>query len=492
MNSEVMDIVILGAGYGGLGMGAQLKRHGINNFQIFEKASALGGVWRDNIYPGAACDTQSHIYCYSYFPHLRVSSMYAGQQELLGYLESFAQHFDLNEHIQYNAEITQAIWNESEQLWDLHIQNADPVKTKIFVPAWGQLNKPVIPYFKGAENFKGIAFHSAQWQYDVELTGKKVISIGNAASAVQYIPEVAKVAGHLTVMQRSANWMMPRGQQIFTEAQLDEFEANPDKFFESRHAIHQAREDGFDRTQQGTDSQKEGTRIALAHLHDSIQDEVLREKLTPSYDLGCKRILRTDDYYPALTRENVSLITDAIAEITEHGLITATGEVIEADVIIYGTGFASQNFQGQLDIIGHQGQRLSDAWSDGAEAYLGLTVPNFSNMFLVYGPNTNLNHNSILAMIEIQHEYIVEAIQFILTNQVSLDVKAEVFSEYNQDIQAQMSGSAFSADCSSWYKNAAGKVINNWPANVGTYQDYTQFDGADYVLTTAKHRKELL
>lgn len=492
MNSEVIDVAILGSGYGGLGMGAQLKRNGINNFKIFEKANSLGGVWRDNIYPGAACDTQSHIYCFGYFPNLRVSSMYAGQEELLNYLERLAQHFDLQPHLQYNSEITKATWNNAEQLWDLEIKNANPVKAKVFVPAWGQLNKPVTPYFKGAENFKGESFHSAEWKSGINLEGKKVISIGNAASAVQYVPEVAKVAGHLTVFQRSANWIMPRGQQIFSETELDEFEKSPEKFFESRNSIHQMREDGFARTQIGTDSQEEGKRLALEHLYNSIQDEELRKKLTPDYDFGCKRILRTDDYYLALTRENVSLMTDGIAEITENAVITTTGQVIEADVIIYGTGFASQNFNGDLDIIGNKGDHLSQVWAEGAEAYLGLTVPSFNNMFLVYGPNTNLNHNSIVTMLEIQHQYIVEATQYISEKHVSLDVKPEIFTAYNDDIQLKMASSAFAGDCSSWYKNASGKVINNWPLNVESYRNYTQFNSQDYVAKVEVKEGELV
>lgn len=483
MNSKVLDVAILGSGYGGLGMAAQLKRHGIENFKIFEKANTLGGVWRDNIYPGAACDTQSHIYCFQYFPNLRVSSMYAGQEELLNYLNRFAIHFELSSKIQYNSEITNATWNSKEQVWDLEIRNSSLIKAKVFVPAWGQLNKPITPYFKGAEKFQGESFHSAEWRYEVSLDSKKVISIGNAASAVQYIPEVAKVAKQLTVFQRSANWIMPRGQQVFTEAELDEFENNPDKFFESRNNIHKMREDGFDRTQHGSNSQDEGKRLALEHLFNSIQDEELRKKLTPNYEFGCKRILRSDDYYPALTRKNVSLVTDGVAEIIENGVITNTGEFIEADVIIYGTGFASQSFNGDLDIIGNNEQRLSKVWAEGAEAYLGLTVPTFNNMFLIYGPNTNLNHNSIVTMLEIQHQYIVDATQYILDNNVSLDVKETVFKQYNAVIQEKMIGSAFSADCSSWYKNAAGKVINNWPLNVESYRAYTQFSPSDFLIT---------
>ena len=490
MNNKVIDVAILGSGYGGLGMAAQLKRHGVENFQIFEKASALGGVWRDNVYPGAACDTQSHVYCFSYFPNLRVSRMYAGQEELLNYLQRLSQHFELDSHIQYNSEITKAIWNSAEQLWDLEIKNTAPVKAKIFIPAWGQLNKAVTPQFKGLEIFKGAAFHSAKWDYSIDLTEKKVISIGNAASAVQYVPEVAKVASHLTVFQRSANWIMPRDQQIFSDAELDEFEENPDTFFASRNLIHQMREDSFARIQQGSDSQKEGTHIALEFLYSSIPDEALRQKLIPDYELGCKRILRTDNYYPALNRDNVSLVIDGVVEITENAVVTTSGDVIEADVIIFGTGFASQNFNGELEIVGNDGHCLSQVWSEGAEAYLGLTVPTFSNMFVVYGPNTNLNHNSIVTMLEIQHQYIIDATKYILENKTSVDVKSQVFTAYNKDIQIQMAGSAFASDCASWYKNAAGKVINNWPLNVESYRTYTQFNLADYIVQSTVGKGE--
>ncbi|MEG0340542.1 MAG: NAD(P)/FAD-dependent oxidoreductase [Acinetobacter sp.] len=489
MKNQIIDVAILGSGYGGLGMAAQLKQNGITNFQVFEKAPALGGVWRDNTYPGAACDTESHIYCFSYFPNLRVSKMYVEQSELLDYLQRFAQHYELEPQIQYNSEITKATWNADEQLWDLEVKNAASVKAKVFIPAWGQLNKPIIPNFKGLEKFKGKFFHSAEWDSSTDFVAKKVISIGNAASAVQYIPEVAKEADHLTVFQRSANWIMPRNQQIFTEAELDEFEQNPDKFFESRNYIHNFRENGFDRTQVGTVAQKEGVRVALEHLHNSIQDEELRKKLTPNYEFGCKRILRSDDYFPTLTRHNVSLVTDGIAEFTENGVMTTAGELIEADIIVFGTGFASQNFNGELDIIGNQGDRLSEVWADGAEAYLGLTVPSFNNMFLVYGPNTSLNHNSIVTMLEIQHQYIVDAVKYILSEDVLMDVKQSVFSAYNQDIQAKMIDSAFSSDCSSWYKNAAGKVINNWPLNVETYRNYTQFKLADYIVVSLEAKQ---
>lgn len=480
MHNHILDVVILGAGYGGLGMAAVLKQHNINNFKIFEKADTLGGVWRDNIYPGAACDTQSHIYCFSYFPHLRVSCMYAGQHELLGYLDSLATHFELHPHLVYNAEIRQAIWSQTEQLWNLQVTNIGTVKTKVFIPAWGQLNTPVMPHFKGEERFLGPRFHSAAWQYDVDLEDKKVVSIGSAASAVQYIPEVAKVAQQLTIFQRSANWIMPRDQYAFSQAELNEFEQYPERFFASRNMIHQMREEGFKRTQHGSEMQQEGQRLALEHLHQHVQDPILRQKLTPDYEFGCKRILRTDDYYPSLNLEHVSLVTDSISEITEHGIVTSTGEYVEADVIIYGTGFATQNFHGDLEIIGSRGESLSQVWADGAEAYLGISVPSFHNMFLVYGPNTNLNHNSIVTMLEIQHQYIAEAVQHILMHQVSLEVDLQLFHRYNEDVQQQMASSAFSRDCSSWYKNAQGKVINNWPLNVEAYRQATQFISNDY------------
>lgn len=468
---QTYDIVILGAGFGGLGMGAQLKMHGIDNFIILERGDRIGGVWRDNAYPGAACDTESHLYCYSFHPHLRVSKMYADRDELLRYMDSMATRYELMSHISLNSELTRAQWDEDTHQWGFELADGRSLKGRFFVPAWGQLNKPAIPGFKGLDSFAGEYFHSAQWPADADLSGKKVASIGAAASAVQYVPEVAKIASQLTVFQRSANWIMPRNQIVFVREELDAFERTPELFAQSREKLHAFREDGFARTRHGTDAQKEGIKMATGHLAAQVPDVELRAKLTPDYEFACKRILRSDDYYPALMRDNVALETAAVAEFVPEGIIDKEGKLHEFDVVIFGTGFESQAFQGDLQVVGLQEQTLHNRWAEGAEAYLGMSVPGFPNMFMIYGPNTNLNHNSIITMLEIQQTYIIQAIEGLGHGRQAIDIKHATFNSYNDNLQTNMQSSAFSSECSSWYKNAAGKVINNWSGTVDEYRE---------------------
>ena len=481
-------VAVLGAGLGGLGMGASLVRAGIEDFIIFEKGDGVGGVWRTNTYPGVACDTQSHAYCYSYFLHLRASSMYAPGSDMHSYNVQLKDAFGLEKHIKYNAEVIAAKWNEANANWEITLRDGEQVTADFFVPAWGQLNAPKTPSWPGQEKFKGIQFHSAEWDHSVDLTGKKVISIGSAASAVQYLPEIAKVVGHLDVFQRSANYILPRDEIVFTEEQLDAFEEHPETYEESRREIYEAREAGFDRTRTGTDSNAEGAQEAVNYMKSVISDPVLQEKLTPTFEFGCKRILRTSAYYPTFLRDNVTLVTEGISHFTENGIVTTDGVEHEADVIIYGTGFYSQNFQGDLEIVGRDGVTLADRWGEeDAEAFVGVTVDGFPNMFLVYGPNTNLNHNSNVAMFEIQHDYIIDALKKLdgIEN-VAAEVRPERLRSFNEQVQEEMKGSSFSSECSSWYKNSKGKVINNWSGNVEEYRDWAgEFKPADYTITSA-------
>ncbi|WP_213878938.1 NAD(P)/FAD-dependent oxidoreductase [Pseudomonas sp. dw_358] len=485
---QTYDIVILGAGFGGLGMAAQLKMQGIDNFVILERGQGIGGVWRDNAYPGAACDTESHLYCYSFYPHLRVSRLYADRQELLAYMVHLAEHYALMPHVQLNSEVSQARWEESTQQWAIELADGRRVQGRFFVPAWGQLNTPAIPAFKGLEQFAGQHFHSARWPADAQLAGKRVASIGAAASAVQYVPEVARQAAHLTVFQRSANWIMPRNQVVFSTEQLDAYSAQPELFEQSRRDLHAFRENGFARTRHGTEAQQEGIKMASGHLAAQVADPVLRAKLTPDYEFACKRILRSDEYYPALTRANVSLETAAVDHFVATGVVDRDGTLHEFDVVIFGTGFESQAFQGDLQVIGLSGQTLHQRWQEGAEAYLGMTVPGFPNLFMIYGPNTNLNHNSIISMLEIQQRYIIQAVQGLRDHpHAAIDIKPEPFNAYNDALQTNMQSSAFSSDCSSWYKNAAGKVINNWSGTVDEYRHLAaDWKVTDYHLLLAR------
>lgn len=480
--AHIYDSIIVGAGYGGLGQGAQLTKDGIDNFLILEGDSQLGGVWRDNNYPGAACDTQALIYCYSYFLNLGVSRMFAGRDEMLGYLTALADEFELHEHIKLNQRVSSAEWVEGSKVWKFTTEAGEEFFARSFVGGWGQLSKPKIPNFPGMDEFEGAMFHSAQWDHSQDLSGKRVASIGNAASAVQFVPEVAKVAEQLTVFQRSANYILPRNQIIFSEEELREFHENPDSYRKIRTEIHDVREAGFERTRKGTDLAEEGVQQAMEHLRNQVQDPELVKKLTPTFAFGCKRILRSDEFYPTFNRDNVTLETSGIESFTPKGIRTRDGVEHEFDVIIFGTGFHSQAFQGDLAIIGRNGVDLRDRWGNSPEAYLGMTVDGFPNMFILYGPNTNLNHHSVVAMLEAQDKYISQAVDYLRQDpQHVLDVRPQVLHTFNNEIQKELEESAFSADCSSWYKNEDGKVINNWSGNVAEYHQLTaDLELADY------------
>lgn len=479
---HIYDAIVIGAGYAGLGQGAQFVRDGVQNFLILEKSDQLGGVWRDNTYPGAACDTQSVIYCYSYYLNTGASSMYVGRDELLGYLNGLADEYGLRDYLRTGQNVVSAVWEEENKTWIITTGVGEQFRARVLIPAWGQLGTPNIPNFPGLDTFKGKTFHSAEWDHSVNLTGQRVGSIGAAASAVQYVPEVAQVASKLEVFQRSANYILPRNQQVFTEAERAEFQNDPDSYRSLRTAIHDEREAGFERTRSQTGAAEEGMKAARIHLESQIEDPELREKFTPDYEFGCKRILRSDNFYPTFNRENVQLVTSGIERITENGIVTKDGEEHELDVIVFGTGFKSQSFQGETEIIGQGGMSLDERWGNTPEAYLGMAVDGFPNMFILYGPNTNLNHHSIVAMLEAQNRYIRQAVDHLRANKdASLEVSASRLRAFNVDIQDELQSSAFSSDCSSWYKNEDGKVINNWSGTVADYYSLTdKLELADY------------
>lgn len=482
MTTHIYDAIIIGTGYGGLGQGAQFVQDGIEDFIILEKANEVGGVWRENTYPGAACDTQAVIYCYSYYLHLEVSRMYAGQKELQNYLKNLATEFNLNDRIHFNQEVTQTRWKAEDALWEIDTATGERYLARTIVAAWGQLSEPNIPNFPGTGTFQGETFHSAHWRHDLDLTGKRVASIGNAATAVQYVPEIAKIAQKVTVFQRSANYILPRDQQIFTPEETAEFVNNPDSYRKVRQEIHDMRESGFERTRRGTEASQEGVALAREFMESHIKDPVMRQQLTPDYDYGCKRILRSDEFYPALTRDNVELVTEPISEITPTGIRTSSGTDHEFDVIIYATGFKSQAFQGKTKIIGVDGLTLDERWGNAPEAYLGMTVDHFPNFFILYGPNTNLNHNSVVSMLEPAQRYVSQAVHYLQQDPKNvLDVQTSVIRAFNDKLQEELAGSAFSSDCSSWYKNEEGRVINNWSGTVNEYRELTEtLNLADY------------
>ena len=483
---EQYEIAVLGAGIGGLGMAARLKEEGRTDFVVLEKADAIGGTWRENTYPGAACDVQSHLYWYSFDEGQDWSRLYAGQSEIQANLERFVERRGLAEHIRLSAEVVRATWDDAAGAWVIELLSGEVVRAEVFVTAWGQLNRPSFKGIRGRERFRGQAFHSAEWNHDVDLTGKRVAVVGNGASAVQIIPRIAEQVGHLEVFQRSANYHVPREDRAYEPDERELFR-DPARYTESREAFYAEHESWIGAMKlESNPVQDEFYRLAREMLDTQVPDPVLREKLWPDYPLGCKRVLVADDYYPALTRDDVELVTERIAQVEPEGIRTEDGELHEVDVIVFATGFETLSFLGSLEISGRDGRSLREQWEGGAHAYLGMTIDGFPDLFVLYGPNTNLGHNSIILMLECQYEYVLQALRARdEQGGAALSVRPEVVERYNAELQDELSRTAFAGSCNSWYKTAEGHVTNNWSGSVEEYRERTrQFSLDDYEVLT--------
>jgi cation diffusion facilitator CzcD-associated flavoprotein CzcO len=473
MTTTSTRIAIIGAGHSGLCMGMQLKRAGIDDFVILEKAATLGGTWRDNTYPGASCDAPSFLYSFSFAQKTDWSRRFAWQAELLGYSVECAVKHGLLPHFRFDAEVTAARFDEARNLWRVELRNGNTVEAQFLVTGMGQLHHPATPAIPGRETFAGAQFHSARWDHSVDLAGKRIAVIGNAASAVQFVPQIAPLASHLTIFQRSANWLLPRKDRLYSPRLQRRMTRWP-RLAKLRHDAQWF----FFGELQLTPLMKQvrfvqwlATRKALAHLHRQVRDPALRARLVPDFPIGAKRVLFNDDYYPTLNRDNVRLVTDRIERIEPAGVRRASGELVEADVIVFATGFHATDFLAPLVISGAGGRKLSEEWKSGAHAYLGVTVSGFPNLFMLYGPNTNLGHNSILVMIEAQVSYVIDAIRQLDARGLKrLDVRRPVMDEYNAWLKRDLAKSVWAADKQSWYKLADGTITNNWPHSTMRYR----------------------
>jgi cation diffusion facilitator CzcD-associated flavoprotein CzcO len=460
-----MRIAILGAGASGICLGVKLLAAGVRDFTIFEKASDVGGTWHDNRYPGACCDVPSHFYSFSFERKPDWSRKFSPQAEIQDYFRHVVDKYGLRPHIRFGQEVSSARFDEAAGVWRLRTTAGEEHAAEVLVSGVGQLNRPHVPEFPGRESFRGAAFHSARWDHGVPLAGKRVAVIGNAASAVQFVPPVAEQAAHVDVFQRTPNYVMPRFDYAYSEHAKRLFARVPGLerlyrwwiwgSFELRFAVFRGRGEGW--------LARRIRQAAKDYLAAEIPDPKLREILTPDYAPGCKRLLISDDYIPALRRENVAVVTSSIERIAEDGVVTRDGVTHPADVIVYGTGFETTSFLAPIEIEGLGGRKLHEQWRDGAEAYLGVAVSGFPNLFLMYGPNTNLGHNSILFMIEAQVRYILECLaELSRSGRAFLDVRADAQEAFNEEVQAALAGTVWATSCGSWYKTASGKVTNNW------------------------------
>jgi cation diffusion facilitator CzcD-associated flavoprotein CzcO len=481
-----MDICIVGSGFAGLCMGIQLKKAGIDSFVILEKADNVGGTWRDNTYPGAACDVPSHLYSFSFEPNHDWSRKFSPQPEIQAYLEHCAEKYELMPHIRFDTEVSAAKFDASLGRWSISTQGGDTLHARVLVPAVGQLSRPAYPSIPGLEDFPGSAFHSARWDHDYDLEGKTVAVVGTGASAIQFVPQIARTAKRVHVFQRSAPWILPKPDRAFAGIEHKLFHGLPGFERAYRGSIYctmESRAVGF---QGFTSLLKFVGWQATRHLKRWVKDPELREALTPDYTIGCKRVLLSNDYYEAMVRENVNLVTSSIDRIEGDTILTADGTRQAVDAIIFGTGFKASEFLAPMEIAGLGGRELNEEWVGGAEAYKGISVAGFPNLFMLYGPNTGLAHNSIVYMIESQVSYIMDCLRTLEDRPAAyLDVRRDVQTRYNEWIQSEVENSPWQ-DCQSWYRAEGGKNTANWPGFTFAYRAKTRrVNLADYELHEA-------
>ncbi|VVN82682.1 Baeyer-Villiger monooxygenase [Pseudomonas fluorescens] len=468
-----LRVLIIGSGFAGLGLAMRMRQMGEEDFQVLEKGAEPGGTWRDNHYPGAACDIPSHLYSFSFEPKTDWSRRFGPQAEIYAYVRQCVAKYRLAEKILCNKEVAEAWFDEPAALWRVTTSDGDSFSARALVSACGQLNRPLYPKLPGLERFAGESFHSARWRHEIDLTGKRVAVIGTGASAIQFVPQIVPKVDRLHLYQRTPAYVLPKPDRAYNRFELALMRRWPwtqklDRGLQ--YLFHEARGIAFFVL---PGLMKRMRYSFLRHLEQHVSDPVLRAKLTPNYPMGCKRILISNDYFPALVQPQVEVVNDAIREVSERGIVTVDGREREVDVLIYGTGFTASEFLAPMRIHGLRGVELTQAWKDGAEAYKGISVRGFPNLFLLYGPNTNLGHNSIIYMLESQFPYVLDCLAKLNEGVRYLDVRRPVQQAWNQQVQHDIESSVWEQGCNSWYKNAAGKHTNNWSGFTFSYRRHT-------------------
>ncbi len=483
-----VEVLIAGAGFSGLGIAIKLKEAGLRDFLILERANEVGGTWRDNTYPGCACDVQSHLYSYSFETKADWSRKYAGWKEIGQYLRNCAEKYDLYSHIKFGVEWKGAQYDKKAGLWRVQVSGGKLISARALVMAVGPLSNPAIPDIAGLDEFRGQRFHSATWEHDYDLSGKKVAVIGTGASAIQFVPEIAKTVSKLSLFQRTPAWVLSKEDRSFRPREIRRFQRSP--------AFHQAyrsriywRSEFLFRALANPESRinRMAEKRGLENLHKHVKDKALREALTPDYPIGCKRVLLSDNYYPSLVRDNVDLVTTGIEKISTGGIHDVKGGFHPVDAIIFGTGFTASDPLGGLSLRGREGQCLREVWkSNDYQSYLGIVAHGFPNMFLMTGPNTGLGHTSIVVMIEAQANYIIQALKHLSRGVVrSLEVRTDVQEKFSTEVQDKLQGTVWTSGCSSWYQAASGKNFAIWPDYTFRYRERCeQLNMSDYIVSS--------
>lgn len=464
------SITIIGAGFGGLGTAVELKRAGYRDITILEKAAGVGGVWRENTYPNAACDVPSSLYSWSFAPNPAWPHRYSRQDEILAYIERTAAEQGVLELVRTGVEVTAAAYDEGGACWHLETATGERIDSDVVITAVGQLSRPAIPELPGVGSFTGPAFHSAQWEHEVDLRGKRIAVLGTGASAIQFVPGIQPEAGHVTVFQRSAPYVVPKPDREYTRTHSRLFRRLPLTQAFGR-TLTWVLSEQLNRSFAGRNPARKAMELAWrAQLRTQVRDPGLRSKLVPDYPLGCKRLLFSTEWYPTLTKPNVEVVTEPVVEVLPEAVRSGDGTVHEVDVIIYGTGFAATEFLAPIQVTGVDGADLHARWKEGARAYLGLCVPDFPNLFVLYGPNTNLGGSSIIAMLEAASGAITTLLRHTGERGArAIAVRAEAEERFDEEIQQRLAHSVW-ASCANWYHEDGGRITTNWPGPVAEYR----------------------
>lgn len=541
-------VAIVGSGFAGLGAAVKLKRAGIEEFVVLERSDEIGGTWHLNTYPGCQCDIPSHLYSFSFAPNPNWSRTYSRQPEIWAYLRDVSRRYGIDPHVRLRHEVTSARWDDADGLWRIEARvGGGPAQTganangangangatgangtdgadgadgangataaavhdagvdsagrtvareltaDLLIACPGQLDVPKMPDIEGIDSFAGTIFHSAEWNHKHSLRGERVAVIGTGASAIQFVPRIQPEVAQLHVFQRTPPWILPHSDRQTTRAERVLYRSIPPAQRLVRGLVYASRElvvPTLMHPHRGSIAE----RIARRHLRAQVPDPVLRARLTPKYMIGCKRTLISNEWYPALQQRNMELVTDAIARIEPSGIVTADGRTREIDTIVLGTGFHVADMPVGEWIRGRDGRTLAEVWQGSPRAYLGTTVAGFPNLLLMYGPNTNLGHNSIVFMIESQLNYAMDCIAHLdRTGAASFDVRAEVQERYNTELQRRLRGSVWTTGgCSNWYLDEHGRNSTIWPGSTWPYRRRTRrFDPGSYVLSPRTEHKRI-
>jgi cation diffusion facilitator CzcD-associated flavoprotein CzcO len=480
---EHVHVAIIGSGFSGLGTAIRLKQEGMNDFVVLERANEVGGTWRDNTYPGCACDVPSHLYSFSFAPNPDWSKAFSPQPEILSYLRSCASHYGILPHVRFDHAVQKCAWDEDARRWRVETSKGT-LTADVLVAAAGALSEPSVPRIPGLEKFEGPAFHSARWDHGADLTGKSVAVVGTGASAIQFVPEIQARVGKLNVFQRTPPWVLPRNNPALSEGQRRTFRSFPALQQLARGQIYAITE-LFGLGFRHPALMRPLQRLALKYLEAVVPDPVLRAKLTPNYSLGCKRILFSNKYLRTLTESNVDVVTEGIQEVRARSIVTTDGQERAVDAIVFGTGFYVSDLPFGKYVQGRGGQTLDDVWKGSPQAHLGTTVSGFPNLFFLLGPNTGLGHTSVVYMIESQIAHLVSALRYMRDHRVAtVEPRAEAQAAFVADLDRRLGRTVWSTGgCASWYIDKTGRNSTLWPDATWRFRRRVRsFNPGEYLL----------